>query len=218
MVDHLALAREDLAIAESADAKREAYKRAAEHIAAYLEDSPESTQRFVATKLGRDDYYVNRVLRWRAAGYPPGTTPFTMADPSGSKPTDRAAESHTKRVLRESEPETIERIVRDLPPSRREIIADAALMPPVEPHVPRVHPTDQGWLPSKLLGDAVMRAFRAWSKMQDDTPPNDVIRERCLADAELLARYADGIAKLLRTGDIDAELAALLPDGVSDDR
>lgn len=216
-MDHLALAREDLAIAESGDSKREAYKRAAEHIAAHIEATGDS-QATVATVIGYGQQQVSRILRWRDAGYPEGTTPFTMADPGGSKPTDRAAESHTKRTLREADPEVIERIVGGLPPDRQALIAEAASMPPVEPHVPRIHPTDQGWLPSKLLGEAVMRAYRAWSKMQDENPPNDVIRARCLADAELLGRYARGIGNLLSTGDIDAELAALLPEGVSDDR
>ena len=59
---------------------REAYKRAAEHIAAHIAEKG-VTQVCVATQIGRDEWYVGRLLRWRDAGYPEGTTPFTMADP-----------------------------------------------------------------------------------------------------------------------------------------
>lgn len=100
--EHLELAREDLAIAESGDSKREAYKRAAEHVAAYIEATGESNRKVcIAIQTSESKFY--KLMAWREAGYPKGTTPFTMADPDGSKPTDRAAKSHARKVLKDSE-------------------------------------------------------------------------------------------------------------------
>jgi len=101
MTERLDRAKQYLVIAESEDSKREAYKAAAEEIAAHIAETGDE-QQMVATTLQCSPQTVGRILKWRTAGYPEGTTPFTMADPNGSKPTDRAAVSHTKRVLRES--------------------------------------------------------------------------------------------------------------------
>ncbi len=124
MNEHLERAREYLAIAESGDAKREAYKAAAEEIAAHKEETGEANTR-IATRISKDEGFVRRLLRWRDAGCPEGTTPFTMADPSGSLPTDRASVSHTRRVLREADAEEVERIVESLPPAARRRLAAA---------------------------------------------------------------------------------------------
>ena len=121
---HLELAKEALAIAESDDARVAAYQRAAEHIAAHIEDTGD-TQKAVAGKLqltGQTlkaaEMRVVALLRWRKAGYPDGTTPFTMPDASGSKPTDRAALSHARKVAREN-PAAIADAIMDAPPDAR---------------------------------------------------------------------------------------------------
>jgi len=116
-VDHLALAKEDLAIAESADAKREAYKRAAEHIAAYQGETGES-QTSIAMLIGRSQRTVSQILKWRDSGYE-AQTPFLM----DAKATDRAAVSHTKRILREHPEAVAEEIAEamDKPEVREEV-------------------------------------------------------------------------------------------------
>lgn len=106
--NHLELAKQALHIAESADAKYEAYRQAAEHIAAHMEETGE-TGSCIAMQLGWKldkqgrPRQLDKLLRWRKAGYPEGTTPNTMPDPGGSKPTDRAAMSHARQVLRDPE-------------------------------------------------------------------------------------------------------------------
>ena len=96
----LARAKEYLAIAESEDSKREAYKAAAEEIAAHIAETGDSLRQ-VARNLQVADVTVGKLLRWRDEGYPEGTTPYTLPDQNGSKPTDRAAVSHTRKVLKE---------------------------------------------------------------------------------------------------------------------
>lgn len=114
-----------LAIAESQDSKREAYRQAAEEIAAHIEETGDQ-QKQIAAVLQYSAEGVSKLLKWREAGYPEGTTPFTMADPGGSKPTDRAAVSHAKKVLREAGPEQLQSLVDDLPEPAVRNLADAA--------------------------------------------------------------------------------------------
>lgn len=121
-IDHLALAREDLAIAESGNAKREAYKRAADHIADYQAEAcacPDTTTRggarrlhapkcaasyrAIAAELQLSDSkyggekYVADLLKWRGTGFK-AETPFVMDEQA----TTRAAKSHAKAVLRDA--------------------------------------------------------------------------------------------------------------------
>jgi hypothetical protein len=112
-VNHLESAKQYLAIAESADSKREAYKAAAEEIAVHKKQHPKDTWSEIAISLGKTGQYVGRLMKWRTEGYPEGTTPFTMPDPSGSKPTDRAAISHGKKVLRENPDALMATLVAD---------------------------------------------------------------------------------------------------------
>lgn len=121
---HLEQAKQYLTIAESGDSKREAYKLAAEEIVEHIAETSDS-QTLVATKIGRDTGSVSRLLRWRKEGYPEGTTPFTMADPNGSLPTQRAALSHTKKVLRDAPLEQVEQIIDELPEERKRAIKAA---------------------------------------------------------------------------------------------
>ena len=141
MDDHLTRAREYIAIAESSDAKREAYKRAAEHIAAHRAetgDSHESVARYCNTSRER----VSKLLQWRDTGYA-AATPFLMDE----RATGRAARSHTKKWLREAEPEDIEQMVSELPSEQRAVIAQAAVeTPPVPPTIPPVDGTAAEYL------------------------------------------------------------------------
>lgn len=89
-------AKHYLAIAESGDARREAYRQATEEIVAAKQEDPALTNVQVATFMGRSHTYVDKLLRWRATGYD-AATPF-LAD---EQATTRAANSHARKVLRE---------------------------------------------------------------------------------------------------------------------
>jgi len=128
-VDHLQMAKEHLVVAESGDAKREAYRQAAEHIAAAKQADPKLTNRVVATTLGKSGEFVQKVLQWRSSGYQ-ADTPWLMDE----KATGRAALSHTKATLRDAPLEQIERIVQELPPAAIVKIVQAGLEKPEIAH------------------------------------------------------------------------------------
>jgi hypothetical protein len=106
--DHLQRAREFLAIAEKGDSKREAYKAAAEEVAAAIAEG--MTPVAVATALGKSRNFVRILLAWHESGYK-ADTPWLM----DKNATTRAAISHTKKVIREGSPEQLERIIAELP-------------------------------------------------------------------------------------------------------
>ena len=78
------------------EALRAKYKAAAEEIAAHIEETGDQ-QKQVAAVLQYSAEKVGKILKWRKVDYPEGTTPFTMADAGGSKPTGRSARSVTVR-------------------------------------------------------------------------------------------------------------------------
>jgi predicted XRE-type DNA-binding protein len=90
-------AREYLIIAESANAKREAYRHAAEEIAAHIEETNDS-QAKVARNLQVTPTTVSKLLKWRKSDYE-AQTPFTMDEQAGT----RSARSHAKNILRHPE-------------------------------------------------------------------------------------------------------------------
>src|SRR3954454_8733918 len=87
-------AKQLLTIAESGDAKREAYKAAANEIAAHKAETGE-TNRNVATFLGVSVDRVQKLLQWRKTGFA-AQTPYLMDETA----TDRAAFSHGRKILR----------------------------------------------------------------------------------------------------------------------
>jgi len=99
-------ARNYLAIAESGDAKREAYRMAAEELAAEREETG-ATLDFLASKVGTSTPTVSKLLAWRSSGYA-AATPFLM-DPEA---TTRAADSHTRRAVRERPEVVAEELAR----------------------------------------------------------------------------------------------------------
>lgn len=119
-VDHLAMAKEDLAIAESTDAKREAYKRAAEHIAAHKQATGDGDTT-VATVIGCKREKVRMLSKWREAGFPTDT-PWLM----DRQATTRAAISHAKKVVAEQPKKVAEMIAGASPEVRGTIIAGLA--------------------------------------------------------------------------------------------
>jgi hypothetical protein len=121
--EHLARAKEFLAIAESDNSKREAYKMAAEEVAAAI--SKGATQMVVATTIGKSREFVKTLLKWRDSGFE-SETPWLM----DKQATSRAALSHTKATLRNAPLEQIERIVESLTPAEAAKLAQAALGKP----------------------------------------------------------------------------------------
>jgi hypothetical protein len=118
--ERLARAKAYLAVAESKDSKREAYKLAAKEIAAYKEETGESNRK-IAAACKTHDRTIDRLLKWHASGFK-ADTPFLM----DGKATERAAMSHTKAVLREAPLEQVERIIDELPRERKQAIGAAA--------------------------------------------------------------------------------------------
>ena len=58
-------------------------------------------------------------------------------------------------------------------------------------------PEDQGWAQGKLLGQSVLSAWRAWDHMQDETPPNEQMREHCIVLAKKLQGYGEAIEAMM---------------------
>lgn len=117
--DRLARAKKYLAIAESKDAKREAYKLAAQEIRAY-KDETKATWAAIAIAVGRGDSTIRAIVRWAEGGHK-AETPF-LAD---GKATGRAEASHLKKVFRERPIEEIKEILDDLPDEVVEKVAQA---------------------------------------------------------------------------------------------
>lgn len=74
--DHLALAKEDLAIAESSDSKHEAYRRAAREIAAHKVETG-ATWNDIAVSLGQSEVGLRKLDQWRREGFKT-ETPYLM--------------------------------------------------------------------------------------------------------------------------------------------
>jgi hypothetical protein len=124
-------ARQYLGIAESKDAKREAYKAAANEIVAHKQETNESFVR-IAIRLGRvgdendqkqrdaGSAYISAIAKWHKSGFK-AETPF-LADGNA---TGRASVSHTKKILREGSTEEIKELLDDLPDEVIEKVAEA---------------------------------------------------------------------------------------------
>lgn len=120
--NRLVRAKHYLAIAESKDSKREAYKRAAKEIVAHREITGD-TWKQIADALGRAPFYVTKLRDWFDAGCKTETPWAHGGDSDHRRGSDVAA---TKRILREQPMEVVERVINDLPPRRQAQIAAAA--------------------------------------------------------------------------------------------
>jgi hypothetical protein len=105
--EHLALAKQYLAIAESKDAKREAYMAAAREIALHRAETG-ATYADIAISLGRSKDYPKRLVDWLNTDFK-ATTPFLMDESA----TARAAMSHTRSTLRNADPTEIAELLDD---------------------------------------------------------------------------------------------------------
>lgn len=108
-------ARKYLAIAEAGDARREAYREAAEEIAAHKAETGQANGT-IAEVLQRTEQHIARLLRWRANGCKE-ETPWRYEGKD-----DRAADAHARRVLRER-PEVIHDALREQPAEQRAALA-----------------------------------------------------------------------------------------------
>lgn len=124
--ERLARAKAYLAIAESKDSKREAYKKAAEEIAAYKE-ATRATNAVIASELQLrrtqmgGEKYVSDLLKWRRTGYK-AETPWLM----DTEATTRAAASHAKKLLGDKgQAKRVEKILAELPDEAIERIEEA---------------------------------------------------------------------------------------------
>jgi len=148
--ERLTRAKAYLSIAESKDSKREAYKKAAEELSSYKDDTG-TTIAAIATSIGRSDRYVADLLKWRRSGYK-AETPWLM----DTGATERAALSHTKKVLTDAPMEQVERIISQLPADRLAAVAQTALN---RPGVPEEFAKDRGALRTTTrLSNAVHEA------------------------------------------------------------
>lgn len=119
----LARANKYLAIAESEDSKREAYKLAAEEIAAYKQATGASN-RDIGVACKRHHGSIARLLKWRESGYA-ASTPFLMDEEA----TKRAARSHAKAIL--AVPEEAKKIVASLDAEGMKNLATTIVNTPV---------------------------------------------------------------------------------------
>lgn len=119
---HLDNAKRLLAIAESGDAKKEAYKAAAEEIAAHKAETGD-TNGNVATFLGVSIDRVQKLLQWRSTGYQ-ADSPYLMDDGA----TMRARVSHTKRAL--ADPVERTQVFATMEPEVKAAVVEAAVNDP----------------------------------------------------------------------------------------
>jgi hypothetical protein len=104
--DHLSRARDYITIAESGDAKREAYAKAADEIIAWLDEDKTRSAREASRILGRENDYAGALVRWRTSDRP--GTPFSRDTAEGK---GRGAVEAT-RILRERPQDVVPEIAK----------------------------------------------------------------------------------------------------------
>jgi hypothetical protein len=117
--DRLERAKQYLAIAESNDSKREAYKAAADEIVAHQTETG-ATKAAIGRALGKSAKAVEMLVKWQTTGFE-AETPWLM----DTKATTRASVSHTKKILTEQAVDEIEELLDDLPDEAVEKLAEA---------------------------------------------------------------------------------------------
>lgn len=119
--DHLANAREYIAIAESGDSKREAYRKAGREISAAFADGMSFTA--IARELGRSDKWVGDLARWAEGALATGTDlPFER----DSKDTHEIRQQRdAERVLEDAQ--SSEKVIRNLSDDARDRLVDTAI-------------------------------------------------------------------------------------------
>jgi len=199
------MAKEDLAIAESADVKREAYKRAAAHIVAHQEATGD-TNPVIAKQLGITREKVNRLVRWHKSGYE-GESPYTVE--AGYR--SRANRSGAKQLAAE-EPEALVEAIAAAPLETREQIADlmaedeATALPVAKAVVKMQEKVDKAAKPTKPTGGVSVwgriigrcnAAFTGASESLRDLDDGESLSDELAADVERAAKRAANALSLL---------------------
>lgn len=172
--DHLARAKDYIAIAESGDAKNEAYRRAADAIVA-----SGATQTEAATAIGRDQSWVQRLLKWQRDYAEPHNAPPPFGGPDESK-------ARYQRQAREAlrDPERRRRAMAELDDADLDDIRDEAMQTTVERA--RTRQREQATEPTvRELGGEGVDLSQEWA----DQP----ILTVAAAAAKLAARVASGL-------------------------
>jgi len=116
--DHLANAREYIAIAEASDSKREAYAKAADEIISLFEEG--MSYAAISRALNRSDGYAQRLATWRSASDTNGTDlPF-----GGSDENEARYQRQTNTALKD--PERRERALAEMPTAQVEEVIQQA--------------------------------------------------------------------------------------------
>jgi hypothetical protein len=117
--DHLANAREYIAIAEAGDSKLEAWKHAADEIIAWIAEDPTRSYREASRRLGRGKDYCGQLVRWRTSAPDPGHLPF-----GGEDENEARYQRQTNTALKD--PERRQAAIAALPTEQVEQIIEEA--------------------------------------------------------------------------------------------
>lgn len=207
--DHLAKAKEYIAIAESGDAKIEAYKRAAVEIR-----ESGATQQKVASTLGRNQSWVQRLLAWDRdyadADNPPRPFGGAAENEARYQRTDRRK---VEDAIKER-PKAVAEAIAKAPAEVQRKIADELVKQPTEASLraaasPQQRKPREPKAAEQKLSEAVFAAWEVGEMLLDAVPSGEA-RVRMTALAEKGERLHAGILHLLGTGELEAEFADLV--------
>lgn len=211
--DHLAKARDYIAIAESGDAKNAAYMSAAIEI----RDASVSI-REAQDFLGKNKEWVRRLLKWAEkfewGGEDPSHPPFGGPEENEAR-YERADRRKVEDIISER-PEIVAEAIAKAPAETQRKLADEIVKRPTESSLkslatPREGKSRGGKSAEQRLGEATFTLWEVGEALMDQTPTAEE-RVRMTALAEKAERLAGAIRRSLDTGDFDAELRDLMAE------
>lgn len=218
--DHLAKARDYIAIAESGDSKIAAYKGAADEInAAKAEakaDGKRLTNAEIASQLKRPEQYVQKLSAWGRENQDPSFPPF--GGPAENEARYKRADRRRVENVIADRPEVVAAAIAKAPADLQRRVADELAKQPaterslrkvVEQPKPSRPPAPD---PEKKLGEAVFSLWEVGELLLDSVPGGES-RVRMTALAEKAERLSGGILHLIGTGELEAEFQALVEKG-----
>jgi hypothetical protein len=204
MNQHLEKAKEYLAIAESGDSKREAYRRAAGEIAAAIGEG--ASKSAVATANGKSRGFVRALVDWHESGYK-AETPWLADDQA----TTRAARSHARSVIRDPEQrrELVEALEDEERDELRQAIWDKDLKEASkDPNLEKAHKRHRRQSMEDMSHVVIRRAFdniAARIHYYADFPLNEM-------DKQHLQWLQQMVESLLRGVEMDDDLKEILDE------
>lgn len=224
-------AKRFITIAESEDAKREAYLAAAQEIGACRADG--MTWDTINDGLGRSERYAQRLMAWaeRIPGDTSlaGTLPFeeagerrvtrdgvagTLRDPARRREAlgQLTAEERAGVVGEALQDQATRRAVREdhdahqaVVGTSREIIEDT--LSHRDPHRPPIG--HLGWTPRRWMADALFLLWRLQNRLVGDQPPNEEYRDEMLEMVAEARRHLDRVEAMAQGETVlDEDLAA----------